>query len=108
MNDKIPAFSYAGGAASVLSALTLSDVGILVGIITALGTFALTVFYKIRQGRMEARYLKDRDERERVQHALMLDALRSDRRRRDVPDAPSRRYCDRIEDCEHASDPTAR
>lgn len=47
--------SYVGGAVSVGSALTLTEVGIIVGIATALLTFALNVVYMFRKDRREQR-----------------------------------------------------
>jgi cbb3-type cytochrome oxidase subunit 3 len=41
--------SYAGGIVSIGSALTLTEVGIIVGIATALLTFALNAFYMFRK-----------------------------------------------------------
>lgn len=72
MPDKVvSATSYAGGLASVLSALTLTDVGIIVGIITALATFALNATYHWRK-----------DRREREAHELRLEQIRRNPERR--------------------------
>lgn len=57
--------SYAGGATSVLSALTLTDVGILVGIASALITLAFNIVFQRR-----------RDRREAEAHELRLEAIR--------------------------------
>lgn len=59
------AASYAGAGISVLSGLTLTDVGIIVGIATAVLTFIANVIWQVR---------KDRRERER--HELEMRALR--------------------------------
>lgn len=72
MPDKaMSATSYAGGAVSVLSALTLTDIGILVGIITALATFALNVTYHWRK-----------DRREREAHEMRLEQIKRNPERR--------------------------
>lgn len=73
--------SYGGGAVSVLSALTLTDWGIVVGIVTALLTFALNVIYQARK-----------DGREQREHDERMRRLRADRRREQRPiDFPDRR-----------------
>lgn len=46
--------SYAGAAVSIASSLTLTDVGIIVGIATALLTFAINAWYMARKDRREA------------------------------------------------------
>jgi len=62
VTDKtISATSYAGGGFSVMSALTLTDIGIIVGIVTALATFGLNAWWGYR-----------RDRREREMHAAAL------------------------------------
>lgn len=48
------ASSYAGSVVAVLSSLTLTDVGIIVGIATALATFWLNVYYMRRKDRRQA------------------------------------------------------
>ena len=45
--------SYAGGAVSVAASLTLTEVGIIVGIVTAILTFAINVWFKRRSHRSE-------------------------------------------------------
>lgn len=45
--------SYAGGAASIISSLTLTDVGIIVGIATALLTFVVNAIYTYRKDKRE-------------------------------------------------------
>jgi type II secretory pathway pseudopilin PulG len=54
--------SYAGGAASIGSALTLTDWGILIGIFTALLTFGLNVWYT-RQKNVREQRLADQQAR---------------------------------------------
>ncbi len=45
--------SYAGGAVSLGSALTLTEIGIIVGIATAVLTFAINLVYTYRKDRRE-------------------------------------------------------
>lgn len=45
--------SYAGATASVVSGLTLTDVGIIVGIVTALLTFGANMIYQRRKDKRE-------------------------------------------------------
>lgn len=45
--------SYAGSVVAVLSSLTLTDVGIIVGIATALATFWLNAHYMRRKDRRQ-------------------------------------------------------
>lgn len=69
MNDKgLSITSYIGAAFSVLSSLTLTEWGILTGIFTALGTFALNAWWGRR-----------RDKREMQAHMLKLERYRADR-----------------------------
>lgn len=49
------ASSYAGGAVSIGSALTLTEIGVIVGIITALLTFAINAVYVYRRDQREQR-----------------------------------------------------
>ena len=66
MSDKaVSAVSYAGAGFSVVSGLTLTDVGIIVGIVTALLTFAANMIYQRRK-----------DRRERELHEIQLQKLR--------------------------------
>lgn len=56
MSDKVMSgASYAGAAVSVASGLTLTEWGIVVGIVTALLTFAANLFYQYRKDRREQR-----------------------------------------------------
>lgn len=84
ITDKsITAASYSGGAVSIFSAMTLTDWGILVGIVTALATFALNVWWGMR-----------RDRREQQAHELAINGI-LDRRSRSVPVKIDRRgACD--------------
>lgn len=45
--------SYAGAGVSVGSALTLTEIGVIVGIVTALLTFGLNVVYTYRKDKRE-------------------------------------------------------
>ena len=45
--------SYVGGGVSVVAALTLTDIGIIVGIVTALLTFIANMIYQWRRDRRE-------------------------------------------------------
>lgn len=72
MPDRIvPAASYTGGAVSVLSALTLTEVGIIIGIVTALLTFAMNAIYHYRK-----------DRREKEAHEIRLEQIRRNPERR--------------------------
>lgn len=65
MSEKLPALvSYGGGAASVVSALTLTDWGIIIGIATASATFLLNYYFQYR-----------RDRREQELHGLKVQRL---------------------------------
>lgn len=45
--------SYAGATVSVVSGLTLTDIGIIVGIVTAVLTFAANMIYQRRKDKRE-------------------------------------------------------
>lgn len=47
--------SYAGGIASIGASLTLTEIGIIVGIVTALLTFGVNVVYMYRKDKREQR-----------------------------------------------------
>jgi uncharacterized membrane protein (DUF485 family) len=47
--------SYAGGVASVAASLTLTEVGVIIGIVTALLTFAVNAVYMYRKDKREQR-----------------------------------------------------
>ncbi|WP_010486899.1 HP1 family phage holin [Pseudomonas sp. S9] len=47
--------SYAGGGLSVISGLTLTEWGIVIGILTALLTFAANIVYQVRKDKREKR-----------------------------------------------------
>lgn len=47
--------SYAGAAVSVASSLTLTEIGVIVGIVTALLTFAGNAVYMYRKDKREQR-----------------------------------------------------
>ncbi|MDK6075565.1 holin [Massilia varians] len=56
--------SYLGGAASVGASLTLADIGVITGILTALLTFALNLWQTYRRNERE-KVLADLERRER-------------------------------------------
>ncbi|MNN79828.1 hypothetical protein D3C81_1965040 [compost metagenome] len=58
------ASSYAGSVVAVLSSLTLTDIGIIVGIVTALATFGLNAFY-----------LRRKDVRDEEEHLARMHVL---------------------------------
>lgn len=70
--------SYGGGIVSIMAALTLTDWGIVLGMITAVATFCVNWYYKNRD---------DARAREAQAH---LASLMMDRRKRDE-DVPYRR-----------------
>lgn len=57
--------SYVGGIVSVASAVTLTDIGVLVGIVTALLTFCLNLFYQ-----------RKKDRRAEERHRVELEVMR--------------------------------
>jgi uncharacterized membrane protein (DUF485 family) len=57
--------SYAGGAASIGASLTLTEIGVMVGIVTALLTFLINGVYMYRKDR--------REQRESDAHLAQLD-----------------------------------
>ncbi|OQA93476.1 MAG: hypothetical protein BWY25_03097 [Chloroflexi bacterium ADurb.Bin222] len=71
--------SYGGGIVSIMAALTLTDWGIVLGMITAVATFGVNWYYKHRD-----------DTRAREEHEAYLASLTMDRRKRDE-DVPYRR-----------------
>jgi hypothetical protein len=97
MTDRmVTATSYVGSGASIVSALTLTDVGILIGIATALLTLLLNAVYHWR-----------RDKREREAHAIRVAVLQGemeDRRRANVPVHEDRRVCAKFETCPYEHD----
>lgn len=76
------AASYAGAVVSVVSSLTLTEIGIIIGIVTALLTFAFNVIYGWR-----------RERREQAIHDAQLAWLKdgANRRKRDLPVEVNRR-----------------
>ena len=67
MDRTVETASYAGGGVSILAALTLTDVGILIGIVTAVLTFAANLIYQFRK-----------DKREEVLHQIQVKKLTSE------------------------------
>lgn len=88
--------SYVGSGASILSALTLTDVGILIGIVTALMTLLLNAVYHWR-----------RDKREREAHAIRIAVIQGamdERRKVVIPVTNERRACDTYQACPYEHD----
>lgn len=75
--------SYIGGIFSIMAALTLTDWGIVLGMITAVGTFLINWHYKHRE-----------DSRQSEVHRARIERLVADRRRRDVESPYRRRSTD--------------
>lgn len=67
--------SYAGGAAAIGASLTLTQVGVLVGIFTALLTFFLNAWYT-RQKNAREQKLADLEVREREVRLAQLEAAK--------------------------------
>lgn len=65
--------SYAGGAVAIGTSLTLTQVGIIVGIVTALLTFGLNAWYTSQKNAREKR-LADLEQREREVRLARLQA----------------------------------
>ncbi len=65
--------SYAGGAVAIGTSLTLTEVGVVVGIATALLTFILNFLYMRRKDAREQR-LADLEQREREVRLAQLQA----------------------------------
>jgi uncharacterized membrane protein (DUF485 family) len=59
--------SYAGGATSIGASLTLTEIGVIVGIVTALLTFLVNVIYTYRRDQREERALKAMQKLEEAQ-----------------------------------------
>lgn len=64
------ATSYAGAIASIGASLTLTDIGIIVGIVTALLTFGLNAWYMRRKDKRE---IEEHEARMRTLQALSND-----------------------------------
>jgi len=62
------AASYAGSTVAVGSSLTLTDIGIIVGIATAVLTFVLNAYFMWRKDRREERVFEVRLHEEGEQH----------------------------------------
>lgn len=71
-DNTVSAASYGGAAVSVIFGLTLTDWGVIVGILTAIVTFGFNIGYRIKQ-----------DRRDQARHDLEMQNLRL--RRRDDP-----------------------
>lgn len=95
-NRAINTASYVGSGASILSALTLTDVGILIGIVTALMTLLLNAVYHWR-----------RDKREREAHSIRIAVIQGameERRKVVIPVTNERRACDKYQACPYEHD----
>lgn len=76
MADKaMNAASYIGGIFSVAAGLTLTEWGIIVGIVTALLTFLAGQLWQLRKFRMEQRIQEAADARANRIHALEVERL---------------------------------
>ena len=82
--------SYLGGAVSIMSALTLTNIGIIVGIATALLTYGTNLVYKVRENARAER----EDIRKEMEHQLRVEGLIIDRRRDAEPVEHERRHGD--------------
>lgn len=69
--NPVEATSYAGAITSIGASLTLTDIGIIVGIVTALLTFGLNALYMRRKDRREA---EEHEARMRTLEALRDEA----------------------------------
>lgn len=67
--------SYAGGVTAIGASLTLTDIGIIVGIGTALLTFALNAWYTRRKNDRE-QILADLERREREARLAQLEVAK--------------------------------
>lgn len=74
--DKVmSATSYAGGIFSVAAGLTLTEWGIIVGIVTALLTFLANQLWQVRKDRRELRMQEAADARAQRIHDLEVQRL---------------------------------
>lgn len=64
--------SYAGAVVAMASSVTLTQIGVVVGIITALLTFAMNAYYTYHKNKRESR-LADLEAREREVHLMILE-----------------------------------
>jgi biopolymer transport protein ExbB/TolQ len=67
--------SYAGGVTAIGASLTLTDIGICVGIVTALLTFALNAWYTLRKSERE-QMLAELERREREARLAQLETVK--------------------------------
>lgn len=67
--------SYAGGVTAISASLTLTDIGIIVGIGTALLTFVLNAWYTRRKNARE-QMLAELERREREARLAQLEAVK--------------------------------
>lgn len=79
MADKVVnASSYAGAAVSVIFSLTLTEWGVIVGILTALITLAANQLWQIRKDRREAYAQAASDRRAQQLHDLEVQRICTD------------------------------
>lgn len=71
----VEATSYAGAITSIGASLTLADIGVIVGIVTALLTFWLNAWYTRLKYKLEEQERAARDKREREEHEARMRAL---------------------------------
>lgn len=65
--------SYAGGATAIGASLTLTEIGVIVGIVTALLTFAMNMYFTYRRDKREQLQRED-DHRESQARIKALEA----------------------------------
>jgi H+/gluconate symporter-like permease len=70
------ATSYAGSAATIGASLTLTEIGVVVGIITALLTFAMNLYFTKRKEKRELRESDLRAQKEQLEIELLRQQLK--------------------------------
>jgi len=76
MPDKPSLWSYLGAFISVFTGLTLTEWGVIFGILTALLTFMVNTWFQHSRARREERVQQRRDKREQLIHELTIERLR--------------------------------
>ncbi len=76
MPDKPSISSYVGAFLSIMAGLTLTEWGVIIGILTALLTFAVNTWFQHRRTLSEQRISHQRELREQQIHELTLERLR--------------------------------
>lgn len=69
--------SYAGGAIAIGTSLTLTQVGVIVGIVTALVTFIFNMVYMYRKDQREQRQLEAEQRHRDAELALLMAKRKS-------------------------------